>query len=399
VFVGWDWGNTTHDMTIIDAHGALLHREVIPHTEAGMTEAIKRLAQFGAPKELPVAIETDRGLVVDRLTEAGHPILPVHPNAFHAARPRWGAARAKTDPGDSFKLADYARTDGHRLSHPQQVNPQTLELQALTRARGDQVGLRVAAVNQLAALLDTYWPGGKAVFATLHSAIALNFLNRYPSPQSAAKLTAAKMAAFCTKYGYSGRRTAEELLERMRGAPVAATSVNHDVIGAIVTAQVAVVKAMQTAISDLDAVIAEKVARHPYAHLLAHLPRIGVLNLGQIIGEVGPLLERATSFDQLAAQTGIAPVTRASGKSHVVSFRYATNRRARQALHTWCDNSRHGAPWARQRYSDARARGQRHAHALRTLGRAWLRIIWACWQAQTPYDPELHKARNEPTEA
>jgi hypothetical protein len=56
--------------------------------------------------ELPVAIETTRGLVVDRLLAAGHPVIPVHPNAFHAVRPRWRAARAKNDPGDSFKLAD-----------------------------------------------------------------------------------------------------------------------------------------------------------------------------------------------------------------------------------------------------------------------------------------------------
>ena len=64
---------------------------------------------------IPVGIETARGLVVDRLLAAGHPVIPVHPNAFYALRPRWGAARAKNDPGDSFKLADYARTDIHRL--------------------------------------------------------------------------------------------------------------------------------------------------------------------------------------------------------------------------------------------------------------------------------------------
>jgi hypothetical protein len=43
--------------------------------------------------------------------------VPVHPTAFHAARPRWGASGAKSDPGgaDGYKLADYLRTDGHRL--------------------------------------------------------------------------------------------------------------------------------------------------------------------------------------------------------------------------------------------------------------------------------------------
>ena len=82
----------------------------------------------------------------------------------------------------------------------------------------------------------------------------------------------------------------------------------------MIRGQVAVVRALQAGIDALDIVIAEKATAHPYAGLLADLPRIGTLNLAQIIGEVGPILERATSFDQLAAETGLAPVTRSSAK-------------------------------------------------------------------------------------
>ena len=115
MFVGWDWASTAHDVTVIDSAGELVHRMAIPHTEDGIARAVAKLADYGDPGELPVAIEATRGLVVDRLLGVGHPVIPVHPNAFHAVRPRWGAARAKNDPGDSFKLADYARTDIHRL--------------------------------------------------------------------------------------------------------------------------------------------------------------------------------------------------------------------------------------------------------------------------------------------
>jgi transposase len=167
----------------------------------------------------------------------------------------------------------------------------------------------------------------------------------------------------------------------------------------MIRAQVAVVRALQAGIDTLDTVIAEKATAHPYAGLLAAVSRIGTLNLAQIIGEVGPILERATSFDQLAAETGLAPVTRASGKTHSVAFRHATNRRARQALHTWLDNSRRSSDWAQQRYAVAHARGQRHPHALRTIGRAWLRIIWACWRTKTAYDPARHEPAKQPTAA
>ena len=399
MFVGWDWGNTAHDVTVIDPAGARVDRWAVPHTEDGIARVLAKLACHGDPGELPVAIETTRGLVVDRLLAAGHPVIPVHPNAFHAARPRWGAARAKNDPGDSFKLADYARTDIHRLPALTPTLPETLELQALTRQRDDQLALRIRAVNQLAALLDTHWPGGKTIFAQLHSTIALQFLDRYPTPQAAACLTPARLAAFCTRRSYSGRRSGAELLARLRAAPAAASRLGEPVIAQLIGAQVTVVRGLQAGIDALDAVIADAVASHPYARLLATLPRVGTLNLAQIIGEIGPILERATSFDQLTAETGIAPVTRASGKSHTVAFRHATNRRARQALHIWLDNSRKADPWAAERYAAARARGQRHPHALRTLGRAWLRIIWACWRTKTPYNPARHEPEKQPIAA
>jgi transposase len=399
LFVGWDWASTAHDVTVIDSAGELVHRMAIPHTEDGIARAVAKLADYGDPGELPVAIEATRGLVVDRLLGVGHPVIAVHPNAFHAVRPRWGAARAKNDPGDSFKLADYARTDIHRLPMLVPTLPETLELQALTRQRDCQLALRIAAVSQLAALLDQYWPGGKTIFAQLHSPIALDFLDRYPTPRAAASLTPARIEAFCHRRGYSGRRSGAELLDRLRSAPISASRLGEPVVAQMIRGQVAVVRALQAGIDALDIVIAEKVTAHPYAGLLAVLPRIGTLNLAQIIGEVGPILERATSFDQLAAETGLAPVTRSSGKTHTVAFRYATNRRARQALHTWLDNSRRSSDWAAQRYAAARARGQRHPHALRTIGRAWLRIIWACWRTQTAYDPARDERAKQPTAA
>jgi transposase len=124
------------------------------------------------PAQLSVAIERPNGLVVDRLLAAGHPVVPIHPNAFHAARARWGAARAKSDPADSYMLADYLRTDGHRLRRLQPLDSKTRELQALVRLRGDHVKARTATTNQLHALLEAHWPGANAIFSRLGSKIA-----------------------------------------------------------------------------------------------------------------------------------------------------------------------------------------------------------------------------------
>jgi transposase len=391
VFAGWDWATGSHDVTVLGQAGARVDRWSLAHTETGIASTVARLRRHGDPAQIPVAIETTRGLVIDRLLAAGHPVFPIHPNAFNAMRPRWGAARAKTDAGDSFKLADYLRTDSHQLRPLAPTLPETLELQALTRQRADHIEARIAAVNQLAALLDEHWPGGKAVFASLASDIALAFLDTYPTPQSAATLTAAHLETFCQQHSYSGNRPGTVLIERMRAAPTAASRLGQATLARLVSVQVQLVRAIRTTIRELDTAIAQAVSTHPYAPLLATLPRIGTINLGQIIGEIGPILERTHSCAQLAAETGAAPITKESGKSHTVHFRHAVNRRARQALMTFADNSRHANDWAARIYNDARARGKRHPHAIRILARAWLRVIWACWHTKTSYNPTTHK--------
>ena len=100
-YIGWDWASGSHHVTMIDAAGGIVDRWAFTHTEAGLLAAVQRMARHGSPAEQPVIIERPTGLVVDRLLGAGHPVVPVHPNSFHAARPRWGASGAKSDPGDS----------------------------------------------------------------------------------------------------------------------------------------------------------------------------------------------------------------------------------------------------------------------------------------------------------
>ena len=89
MLVGWDWASTTHDVTVVDDAGGIVDRWAAEPTETGLDQTLAHLAGHGRPEQLPVAIERPSGLVVDRLLAAGHPVIPIHPNAFHATRPRW----------------------------------------------------------------------------------------------------------------------------------------------------------------------------------------------------------------------------------------------------------------------------------------------------------------------
>ncbi|MFE3054807.1 IS110 family transposase [Nocardia sp. NPDC059236] len=391
-FVGWDWASKTHDVTVIDDRGHVLDRWAFSHTEQAWTSTLARLARHGDPTDLPVIIERTGGLIVDRLLAAGHPVVPVHPNAFHAARPRWGASGAKSDPGDSYKLADYLRTDGHRLRQLDPVDAGLRELQALIRLRDDQVQARTTAINQLAALLDTYWPGPKDLFRSLASPIALAFLTDYPTPHSAARLGEARMAAFLRRHSYRGGKPASQLLARLRAAAVPAAQLPTDTLAMMIGTQVRLLRGIQAAIAELEALIKHRVDQHPRARLLAELPGVGTINLAQLLAEVGPILDRVDTIDQAGAECGVTPVTKASGKTSGVYFRWAANTRARKAITAFAHNARMQSPWAAQLYTNARARGKRNPHATRIVARAWLRVIWACWHHGTPYNPSNHHA-------
>jgi len=394
VFVGIDWASRAHELCVVDEQGAVVDRFGFAHSERGIREALERLAKVGDPARVPVAIERPDGLLVERLLEAGHPVVPIHANAFHAARPRWEGAGSKSDPGDAYRLADLLRTDQHRLRALRPLDPATRELQALVRLRNDHVAARVAASNQLAALLAQHWPGAAAIFGRLDSEIALNFLERYPTLESTARLGEARLASFLRRHSYCGRRNAGELLARLRQAPRPVHLLDPDVVAELVHAQARLLRTLLASIADLDRAIAVSLDQHAKAQLLRPLPRVGTISLGQIVAEVGPLLDRTASADEAAALCGAVPVTKRSGRQHAVCFRHATNAKARQALTLYADNSRHASPWAERIYRQARARGCRHPHAVRILARAWLRIIWACWHTNTTYDPARRRGRD-----
>jgi len=48
------------------------------------------------------------------------------------------------------------------------------------------------------------------------------------------------------------------------------------------------------------------------------------------------------------------------------------------------------SPRAAQVYAKAIDRGHDHPHAIRILARAWIRVIYRCWNDGIPYDPTKH---------
>jgi transposase len=392
ISVGVDWGSGAHAVCVIDAKGMVLDRFAVGHDRAGLAALMTRLQQHGAPEVIPVAIERPSGLLVDALVEAGFIVTPVHPNVVKACRSRYRAVAAKSDPGDAFILADILRTDGHRLRPLAPQSDVIKALRSLVRGRDDLVSTRVALANQLSALLESFWPGAAVIFSDLASPIALAFLERYPTPEAAARLGPKRLAGFLAQHRYCGRRSPEALLERLRSAPEGgAGDAEGEAKGGLVRALARTLQALVAEIAKLTSRIEHAIAALPDGRIVMSFPRAGRICAAQILAELGDVRERFPSEHQLAAEAGVAPVTYQSGKARGVGWRWACNKRLRAALTCMADNSRHHSPWAADVYRRARARGCDHPHAIRILARAWARVLWRAWTDRVPYDPGQHR--------
>jgi transposase len=392
-FTGIDWAAETHAVCVMDASGKVVAGFTIEHSADGIAALVRRLARHGEASGMPVAIERPDGRLVDLLLEAGHPVVPVKPNAIKTWREGEVLSGAKSDAGDAAVIAEYLRLRAHKLRVAAPYSDETRALRTVVRSRGDLVEMRVAATNQLSAVLDAHWPGAKAIFADVESPISLEFLTRYPTPAAAAHLGEKRMAAFCLKHGYSGRRSPAELLARLRSAPAGNTAeALTDALGDAVLAAVGVLTALNASVKNLDRSIAAHLGEHPDGEIFTSLPRSGQVNAAQVLAEWGDARPAYEHPDSVAALAGCTPVTTQSGKHRGVGFRWACNKRFRAAITTFADNSRHASPWAAKIYNDARASGKDHQHATRILARAWIRVIYRCWLDGVPYDPARHGA-------
>jgi transposase len=386
---GIDWASEDHAVAVVDGAGVVRDRFVAAHRAADLRRLVTRLQHAGVEE---VAIERGDGPVVDALVEAGFTVFVIAPNRLKSLRSRYGQAGNKDDRLDAFVLADTLRTDRARLRPLTRDSEQTLTLRMTVRARQDLVRTRVGLGNQLRAHLETTLPGAVGLFRDIDSDITLAFLRRFPSQDKADWLSPARLERWLRSVSYNHLANLDRLWAHLHGAARGTTGAQAPAQAQITLALVAALTALRQQIAALEAHIAEQLAAHPDAAVFTSLPRSGTVRAARLLAEIGDARGRYPTPEALTCLAGAAPSTRQSGKVKVVSFRWAVDKQLRGAVTDFAGDSHHANPWAADLYTRARARGHDHPHAVRILARAWLHIIWKCWQDRAPYDPTKHRA-------
>ncbi len=392
IYCGIDWSEHHHDVAVVNDVGTVLTRRRIGDDLAGFTELTALLAEHGGPDFGPVdvAIETDRGLLVAALRAAGHRIYAINPKAVSRYRDRFGAAGAKSDPGDALVLADLLRTDRDR----HRMLPANSELgQAVTvlaRAHQDQVWARQQDTNRLRSLLREFYPAALTAFSDLHTKTALAVLAAAPTPTAAAKLTRANLVALLHSAGRGTRPAdAARLAEIFAAQQLRQPPLVEQAMGQAVKAVVATLVTANAAITQLETALSSSFESHPDAEILDSLPGLGLVLGARVLIEFG---DDPNHFDHAAsrrAYAGTAPITRASGRSRAVLARHVRNKRLADACYLWAFAALTKSPGARAFYDRRRAKGDRHSAALRRLGGKLIGQLHHCLNTRRSYDERL----------
>jgi len=405
-YAGVDWASAAHQVCVLDAGGKLLGEHAFPHDGQGlaaMAAWISATAVAEAP-EVAVSIEVPHGPIVETLMERGFVVHAINPKQADRFRDRFSMSGAKDDRRDALVLADGLRTDRHCFRRLEPVDAKVIELREWSRIAEDLQGERQRLVNRLRDQLWRYYPQMLDITPDLGTNWLLDLWVLAPTPAKAKRLRETTVAKLL-KRAQIKRLSAAQALEILRRMPVAvapgATEAAVAHIRTLIERLHLLNRQLKEAHRSLDvlsnALIGEETepeqARKQHdVTILRSLPGVGRIVLATLLAEASEPLRRR-DYQGLRALSGVAPVTKRSGKQIVVVMRQACQVRLRTAVYHWARVAVMQDPHTRTRYAALRKRGQPHGQALRSVANRLLAMACAMLSSGTLFDPNRMSQR------
>ncbi len=389
--VGIDWADAKHDVCLQAADSEQREFDRFAHQVGSIDQWAKSLHQrFGGP--IAVALELAKGPIVYALQKYDFFVLfPINPATLAKYREAFKPSGAKDDPTDAELALDLLLRHPERFAplKPQSVAMRTLL--SLIEQRRELVDDKTRVTNRLGNALKQYYPQALDWFEQRDTILFCDFLSRWPTLSAVKRARKAGLKAFF--YAHNGRRP--KLIDDRIDSIRAATPLTDD-MGVIAPYRLQVLVLVEQlrvtlqAIDRFDRQIAAVAATLPDYALFSPLPGAGPHLAPRLLAAFGEQRERFMSADELQKYSGIAPVTERSGKKRWVHWRWQCPTFVRQTFVEWAGQTINKSFWAGVYYRQQRDKGSSHQAAVRSLAFKWIRILYRCWQAGTPYDESTY---------
>ena len=404
-YVGVDWASESHLAFLADDDGHKIGERTFKHGGEGLAEmATWLMATSGAsePSQIHVAIEVPHGPVVETLMERGFKVHAINPKQMDRFRDRFTLAGAKDDSRDGEVMSSALRTDAHCFRLLAVADPVVVELREWSRITDDLGAERNRLTNRFREQLWRYFPAILELDADLASEWLLDLWETVPTPHKAVRIRDTTIAKLLKRHRVR-RFDVDQLLGVLRAPPVRVAAGTTEAasahIATLITRIRLVNQQLKQAHQKLDVLTARlapteeaepgQTKQHD-VEILASLPGVGRIILATLLAEASDALQRR-DYAALRSLTGVAPVTKRSGKSCIVVRRYACHGRLANAVYHWARVAVQHDPTSRSKYAALRSRGHSHARALRSVADRLLNVACAMLKSGTKFDPSITK--------
>jgi transposase len=387
-YIGMDWADQQHDICLQEAGSQQLEVRQIEQKPETLITWVAQLRQRFQGGLVAIAIEQSRGALLYALMHYDFLVLyPIHPNTLANYREAFTPSGAKDDPDDAQLLLELIGLHRNRLRPWKADDPLTRTIGLLVESRRKLVNDRTRLTNRLRALLKQYFPQALTWAGELNTPLAVDFLTRWPQLSQLQQAEASFLRQFYREHGCRlGEKLEERLAEISAAHPLTTDRAVIESSVSLLLALLPQLRELNCGIARLDQQIQDLYAQHPDAEIFASLPGAGQALAPRLLAAFGADRERFTEAEEMQRYSGIAPVTKRSGKMKLVQRRLARPKFVCQSFHEFAKSSILWSSWARAYYEQQRRRGKEYHEAIRALAYKWIRIIYRCWQLRVPYD-------------
>jgi transposase len=406
-FVGIDWASEQHRVCLVDAEGKCAAERDVTHGGAELSEMCTWLLEKTAaePAEIAVAIETPRGPVVEALLERGFKVFATNPKQLDRFRDRFSVAGAKDDRRDAHVLAGSLRTDRQAFRYLSLDDPLVIELREWSRIYDELKQEQNRLTNRMRAQLWRYYPQAIELSEDLAAAWFLDLWQHAPTPAKAAQAHEKAIARILKTYRIR-RLDAAEILRILRRPPLVVAPGTTEAATAHIRTIAARLRLINQQINEAERRLDElcgaieaaaesapgQICEQRDVAILRSCPGLGRINIATLLAEACEPLRRR-DYHVLRILSGVAPVTRRSGKTCIVVRRHACDNRLQKAVYHWSRVAIQHDPISRQRYAELRHRGHSHARALRGVADRLLYVLCTLLERQILFDPDYKPSR------
>src|SRR3954454_11196678 len=400
-FAGVDWGSEKHQVCLLDVDGAVVGERAFRHDAAGLSALCDWLVSVaGDAGAVAVAIEVPHGPVVDALLDRGFAVHAINPKQLDRLRDRISVAGAKDDRRDARVAAAGLRTDPHLFRQGTAGDPGVVELREWSRLAEELQQERVRLANRIRQQLWRYYPQLLELGEDVTAEWILALWGLAPTPAQAAQLREATVARLLARHRIR-RLDATSVLAVLRQPAITVAAGVTEAAVLHLRSLVARLRLANTEFRQAEQKLDELCARLSQdataaahgpgdAAILRSIPGVGMVILATLLTEAGDPLARR-DYAALRTLSGVAPVTKRSGKTCTVVMRYAAQDRLRQAMFHWARVAAVHDPKSRSRYEALRARGHSYGRALRSVADRLLGVACALLRQQVLFDPDHAK--------